>query len=55
MQELFQFTEAQLVEAFKIYNSEYLENKENFGEITSDEDTAKMQADKLLSILRNIA
>ena len=51
MSDIFHVTKSQLIEAFKIYNAEYLENKDNFGEIQPDEETAVGQAEKLLAIL----
>lgn len=52
--EEFKFTKEQLIEAFKIYNSEYLANPESFSELTADKETAILQAEKLLSILKTL-
>jgi hypothetical protein len=51
----FCFTKQQLIEAFKIYNKEFIDNPESFDQIDNSDDTAILQADKLLSILENIA
>jgi hypothetical protein len=51
----FCFTKQQLIEAFKIYNKEFLDNPESFDQIDNSDDTAILQAEKLLSILENIA
>lgn len=58
MEETFEFTEKQLIEAMRIYNSEFLANPESFytlEEIDDSEDCAKLQAQKILSILKTLA
>lgn len=52
--EVFEFTKEQLIEAFKRYNLELLTQKEDFGEITDSQECATGQAEKLLSILKDI-
>lgn len=50
----FKFTKEQLIKAFKIYNTQSIENKDDFVDITDDKDAAEAQVDHLLSILQKI-
>lgn len=54
MEEVFEVTKSQLTEAFRLYNIEVLENPEQFGEIEDSEESARLQAEKILSILERL-
>lgn len=54
MEEVFEFTKSQLTEAFRIYNIEALEEPDQFGEIDDSEESARLQVEKILSILERL-
>lgn len=54
MEQIFEFTKSELILAFQTYNIECLENPDDFGVLAADVDSAKSQAEKLLSILEDI-
>ena len=51
MNEKFEFTKEELVEAFKLYNTDALDNPDNYGHIDKTEDCAMKQAEMLISFL----
>jgi len=48
------FTKEQLIEAFKIYNKQVIDNPNDFGTIDSTEQTAESQAETLIAILKSL-
>jgi len=48
------FTKEQLIEAFKIYNNQVIDNPNDFGTIDSTEQTAESQAETLIAILKSL-
>ena len=50
----FTLTEAELAEACKVYNTEFITNPEEFGEIKLDDETCYAQARHLIAILMKI-
>lgn len=48
METVIQCTKEQLVDAFKKWNQDYLNNPDGFEEITEEEDIAILQADELI-------
>lgn len=53
MEEIFEFTKAQLTEAFKIWNTDFLGNPESFDPAITADTSAERQAEILLDILVN--
>lgn len=53
MEKILRFTKDQLIEAFKLWNNQYLDNPIGFDGITRNEDSAKSQAEHLLSLIQN--
>ncbi len=45
------YTREQLIKAMKKYNNEVLENPDGFDELSSDENCAIEQVDKLISLV----
>jgi len=54
MEEVLEFTKEQLTEAFRQYNTEFLNATESFGKIDDTNESAQLQAEKLISILKTL-
>lgn len=55
MDQHFEFTREQLVEAFKTWNQSFLENPDKYSEIDDSKDVTEAQANHLLEILEKVS